>query len=271
MIAEDIPKKRLVPVAAAFAAVYATLRLVPISVIIGGSGRVFSTTEFIAPILGIVLGPYTGSLAALVGTFLGIMLTGRMNFFGLDFIPSMMNALVLGFLMRRRSLISILLYSALLALFFAHPSTLHFISVPFLTGKIEVPYVWLHIIVWILLVSPLSRRSVEWMLKGTGSKAVGAACVLTLIGTTAQQLAGTLLYASMAVPLMGLSPQALEAVWIAAFYTYPIERLIIVLPAASLVTVAVVKALKATGLFSTMGGMAQLHDRRQGEKKDEQA
>ncbi|MGB9023419.1 MAG: hypothetical protein WCC94_08295 [Candidatus Bathyarchaeia archaeon] len=255
MIPAEISHTRLISFAAAFAAVYGTFRLFPILVLIGGSGRVFSTTEFIAPLLGVVLGPYAGPVAAVVGTFLGIMITGRTNFFGLDFLAPMMNALVLGLLMRRKWLLSVLIYSALLALFFVHPSTLHFVSVPFLNGTTEFPFIWLHIVVWVLLVSPLGRRPVEWISGATRWKAIVSACLLALIGTMTQHLTGTLIFASMAVPLMGLTPQSLAKAWLAIFYVYPIERLVVVLPAATLVTFAVVKALKATGLLHQPSGM----------------
>ena len=254
MIAAEISRRRLVPLAATFAATYGVLRSVPISVMILGSGRVLTSSEFVAPLLGIILGPYAGSLAAVVGTFLGIALTGRMNFFGLDFLPVMVNALVLGFLMRKRWLFSALLYSALLALFFLHPLTLHFISVPLPNGAVELPFVWLHIVVWLLLLSPLSRKSVEWISGQTVSKAAGAVFLLALIGTAAQHLTGTLLFASLAVPLMGITPQTLTAGWVAVFYVYPVERLIIVL-AATVVNIAVVRALKVTGFLRTADGI----------------
>ena len=249
MITSEISKKRIVPFAATFAAVYGLLRLMPIFVMIGGSGRVFSTTEFAAPLLGIVLGPYVGSVAGVIGTFLGIMLTGRMNFFGLDFLPIMMNAAILGLLMRRRRIPAIVLYSALIALFLAHPSTLHFVPVSFLGSTVSIPFIWLHIITWIMLVSPLGMKSIEWISGASEKKRVTAACILSLIGTTAQHLTGTLLFASMAVPLMGMTPTTLNATWTAVFYTYPIERLAIILPAATVVTAAVVKTVQSTRLF----------------------
>ena len=251
MIPAEISSKRTVPLAATFAAVYGILRLVPIFVMIGGSGRVFSTTEFVAPLLGIILGPYVGSVAAVIGTFLGIMFTGRMNFFGLDFLPSMMNALVLGLLMRRRRIVAVTLYSALVVLFFVHPSTLHFASVPFSGGTVSIPFVWLQIISLALFVSPLSTKSVEWISGGSEKKRMIAACLLSLFGTTAQQLTGTLLFASMAVPLMGMTPKALAATWAAVFYTYPIERLAIILPAATVITAAVAKTIQSARLFHT--------------------
>ena len=251
MIPAEISKKRVVPLAATFAAVYGLLRLMPIFVMIGGSGRVFSTTEFAAPLLGIVLGPYVGSVAGVIGTFLGIMLTGRMNFFGLDFLPIMMNAAILGLLMRRRRIPAIVLYSALIALFLAHPSTLHFVPVSFLGSTVSIPFIWLHIITWIMLVSPLGMKSIEWISGASEKKRVTAACILSLIGTTAQHLTGTLLFASMAVPLMGMTPTTLNATWAAVFYTYPIERLAIILPAATVVTAAVVKTVQSMRLFQT--------------------
>ena len=248
MIAEKFSKKRLVPLAATFAAVYAILKFVPISFWIGGTGRVFTATEFVAPLLGITLGPYAGTVAAVVGTFLSIAFTWRMNFFGLDFLPVTVNVLVLGFLIRGKRLYSVLLYSALLVLFFVHPSTLRVVSVPFTNGGIEVPFVWLHIVAWVLLLSPLSKKSVDWICGMTVARATAAAFLLTLIGTTAQHLTGTLLFASMATPLMGITPETLGIRWLAVFYVYPVERLVVVL-GATVVTVAVVKALKAMGLI----------------------
>lgn len=248
MIAGEIQRTRLIPLAATLAAIYGTLRLAPISVVIGGLGRVFTASEFIAPLLGIMLGPYAGSLAAVVGTFLGIIFTGRMNFFGLDFLPSMMNALVLGFLMRKRWLPSALLYLVLLVLWFVHPSALHFVSVPLPNGRLEFPFVWLHIVAWLFLLSPVSNRSVEWISGRSALRVTGAGSLLALIGTTAQNLTGNLLFASMATPLMGISPEALERIWSISFCVYPVERLIIVVGATTII-VAMVKALRAAGFL----------------------
>ncbi len=246
MIAGADTRKRLVPFAAVFAAVYAALRLIPISAWIGIPGRVFTATEFFAPLLGTMLGPYAGSVAAVVGTFLGIMITGRMNFFGLDFLPVLMNALVLGFLIRGKWLVSVLLYSSVLVLFFVHPATLHFVPVPLQGGEIEIPYAWLHILTLLLLLSPFGRRSREWIRSGSVPKLTAAAVLLALVGTTAQHLTGNLLFASMATPLMGMTPETLHATWLATFWVYPFERLMIVLGATA-VMVAAVKALNALG------------------------
>jgi len=250
MMVTEISKKRLVPLAATFAAIYGALRLIPFSLWIGASGRAFTATEFVAPLFGIMLGPYVGSVAAVVGTFLAIILTGRMNFFGLDFLPVLANALVLGFLIRKRWLLSFLLYSLLLALFFVHPATLHFMSVPLWGGRVEVPFIWFHIIAWLLLASPLSTKSIDWIYEPTPWRTTVGAGILTLIGTTAQHLTGTLLFATMAKPLMGISPEALNVTWSAVFYVYPVERLIVI-SAGTIVAAAVTRALIAAGLVRT--------------------
>jgi len=252
MIGAEISKKQLVPLSATFAAVYGLLRLVPISAWLGLSGRVFTATEFVAPLLGIILGPYAGSVASVVGTFLGIALTGRMNFFGLDFLPVTTNVLVLGFLIQKKRIASVLIYSGLLVLFFALPSTLHFVLIPLPTGEVMLPFVWLHVVAWMALLSPLSKKSVEWISSASVPRAVSGACVLTLIGTTAQHLAGTLLFAGMAVPLMGMTAQALASTWVAVFYVYPIERSMIVLGSTT-VTFALVRTLKAASLLHMDG------------------
>jgi hypothetical protein len=118
-----------------------------------------------------------------------------------------------------------------------------------LGSTVSVPFIWLHILTWILLASPVSKKSIAWISGTSEKKRLIAACVLSLVGTTAQHLTGTLLFASMAVPLMGMSPTALQVTWTAVFYTYPIERLAVILPAATVVTAAVVKTVQSTRLF----------------------
>ena len=258
MIAGADSKKHLVPFAAMFAAVYGTLRLIPIAVWIGIPGRVFTASEFFGPLLGIILGPYAGSVAAIVGTYVGIVLTGRVNFFGLDFLPILANALVLGFLVKGKWSLSALLYSSLLILFFVDPATLHFVSIPLSSGGFDIPYAWVQIIAWLLLLSPLGRKSQGWIRSRSVPRMTVAAILMTLVGTTAQQLTGNLLFASMATPLMGISPEALGLIWATTFWVYPVERLIIVI-GATVATIAAVKALDAIGPSALVGAVSLDH------------
>ncbi|WP_455363492.1 hypothetical protein [[Eubacterium] cellulosolvens] len=230
---------------ASFAALYGVLRLVPIFAWIGGQGRVFTASDFVVSLYGILLGPYVGSASVIVGTFLGIAFTGRTTFFGLDFVPAMMNTLTLGFLIRRKRIVSVSLFTAMLVLFFLHPYTPNFLPVP--NTSIVFPFLWLHLLAYAVLLSPLNGKAVTWVTGPSTARMIPAVLVLSLIGTMAQHLAGNLLFASMATAVMGLTPSALALSWGAIFVVYPIERGLIV-GVTTIVGAAVIKALRAAGL-----------------------
>jgi len=230
---------------ASFAALYGILRLVPIFAWIAGQGRVFTATEFVVSLYGIFLGPYVGSASAIAGTFLGIAFTGRTTFFGLDFIPAAMNTLTLGFLMKRRRVVSVSLFTGMLVLFVFHPYTPKVISIP--NSGIAFPFIWLHLLAFALLISPLSGRAVAWVTGPSTAPMIPALLILSLIGTMAQHLAGNLLFASMATTVMGITPNALGFSWQGIFLVYPIERGVIV-GVTTIVGAAVIKALRAAGL-----------------------
>jgi hypothetical protein len=143
-----------------------------------------------------------------------------------------------------------LLYLALLALFFAHPSTLNFVAISLPNLDVTVPFLWLHIATWVLLVSPLGAISIEWIRGQNMQRMVTSTGFLVLVGTTAQHLTGSLLFASITVPMMGFTSEALHATWVAIFYAYPFERLMMILGGTT-VTVAVIKALRVTRLYET--------------------
>ena len=232
---------------ASFGALYAILKLVPIFAWIGGQGRAFTAAEFVVCLYGILLGPYVGSASVIAGTLLGIAFTGRTTFFGLDFVPAMMNTLTLGFIMRKRRVISVSLFTAMLVLFVLHPYTPKLLPVP--NTSIVFPFLWLHLLAYAVLLSPLSGRAVAWVTGPSTARMIPAVLLLSVIGTMAQHLAGNLLFASMATTVMGLTPSALSLSWVAIFLVYPIERSLIV-GVTTMVGAAVIKALRAAGLPS---------------------
>lgn len=233
---------------ASFAALYGVLRLVPIFAWIGGQGRVFTATEFVVCLYGILLGPYIGSASVIAGTFLGIAFTGRTTFFGLDFVPAMMNTLTLGFVMRKRRIISVSLFTVMLVLFLLHPYTPKLLPVP--NTSIVFPFLWLHLLAFAVLLSPLSGRAEAWVTGPSTARMIPAVLLLSVIGTMAQHLAGNLLFASMATTVMGLTPRALALSWVAIFLVYPVERSVIV-GVTTIVGAAVIRALRASGLLSS--------------------
>lgn len=229
---------------ASFGALYAILRLVPISAWIAGGGRVFTASEFVVSLYGILLGPYVGSLSAIAGTFLGIAFTGRTTFFGLDFVPATLNTLTLGFLMRRRRAYPVSLFTIMLVLFLFHPYTPKLIPIP--NTGIALPFLWLHLLAYALLLSPLSARAVDWVTGPSTTRMIPAMLTLSFIGTMTQHLAGNLLFASMATSAMGLTPSALALSWVGIFLVYPVERGVIV-GVTTVVGAAVIRALRAAG------------------------
>ena len=85
---------------AIFSALYAALRIIPTVPMIG-TGTTFHFSDILAPLLGILLGPYVGGISIIIGTFAAIGLGNPVTFFGLDFLPAFVVAVSLGLLVRR--------------------------------------------------------------------------------------------------------------------------------------------------------------------------
>ena len=86
---------------AIFAALYAALRIIPTVPMIG-TGATFHLSDILAPLYGILLGPFVGGAAILIGTFAAIGLGSSMPFLGLDFLPAFVVAISLGLLVRKK-------------------------------------------------------------------------------------------------------------------------------------------------------------------------
>jgi len=214
---------------ASLAAVYAILRIIPTFPLVGVPGAYFSVADVIASLYGILLGPYLGPLSIMLGTFIGYFAGRPPVFLGLDFMPAAINSMVVGFIMRGKRKYSIIIYLVLLALFFFHPYAPRMIQVGFKFGEdsFAFPFVWMHVIGLIILVSPvgahISRLINEKSIK---MSAIGF-LLLSLIGTLSQHLMGNLLFSSIILPT--LSAEAANTIWWGIFWVYPIERVIIVI------------------------------------------
>jgi hypothetical protein len=231
---------------AIFAALYAIVKLIPMGPMIGLSGT-FSVADCLAPIFGIILGPYIGGSSVILGTFLSFAFGRPVNFMGLDFMPAFVNTVSIGFLMRKKWIPAIILNIALLAVFMANLLTTWFINVPFGSTTIAVPFFWLHIVALAVLISPLGYKAGDWVksLK-PAFMAVGIA-ILAFVGTMMQHLTGNILTEVVRVQLTGvMTPETLTTiVWPAAFVLYPWERLALVIMSV-IVGVPLIKALKTT-------------------------
>ena len=93
-------RTKIIAAIAVFSALYAVLRPVPLGPMIG-LGQHFSISDFLAPLYGIILGPYIGGFSIIIGTFIG-MLGKPPVFMGFDFLPALINTLSIGFLIKRK-------------------------------------------------------------------------------------------------------------------------------------------------------------------------
>ena len=244
----DIIKKnsatKTIALLSIFTAIYVVLRIIPTVPMIGGSGS-FSLSDVIAPIFGLILGPYLGGLSVIIGSFLA-MFGKPPVFLGLDFLPATVAAVSVGLLMKRKWIQVIGLNLALLIVFLIHPNTSIFVNVPLSNITIPLPFAWLHILALLVLISPIGRKSVEWVntLK-TAKVAIGIA-FLFFIATMMQHLMGNLLFETI---FPAVYETNVVEIWPIIFFIYPVERAALVF-FGTIIGTPLVRILKKTFLIT---------------------
>ncbi|MDR2203730.1 MAG: hypothetical protein LBE76_05480 [Nitrososphaerota archaeon] len=139
-----------------FSALYAMLRYLPLGPMIGLAGS-FSLSDALAPLIGIIIGPFAGGISVITGTFAAIAFGKPVMFFGLDFLPGFINCVAMGFLIKRKWAPIIALYALLLGIFIVSPHSLLSVQV----GSLAIPFTWLHIVAFIVFLSPLRSIAVN--------------------------------------------------------------------------------------------------------------
>jgi len=223
-------KTKTLMLIAVFSALYFVLRMIPTFPMIGVSGGSFALADILASLYGLILGPFIGGFSIIIGTFLAIAAGKPIVFMGLDFLPALMNALIVGLIIRRRIVLSVSLNALLLALFLLHPYTAITIPIKFSQFETQFFFPWLHLIAFIILVSLTKSKVVDWLSKSLKNK-IAAVSILTLIGTMAQHLTGGLLWETIYGAFMNKAPEAFRLLGNAIFWVYPFERIFIVITA----------------------------------------
>jgi hypothetical protein len=224
-----------------FTALYVVLRFVPFSMLIGGAGGFLSISDFLPLIYGIIIGPYFGGLSVLIGNLTAMGMGRTVTFLGLDFLPDLVAVVSVGFLFRRKWLPVILLNAGLLAVFLAHPLTSIFVTIP--ATNISIPFAWMHIVAFVVLLSPLARKAPKWIesVKKTEWTTTAKQKYLTIgliifafIGTMMQHLTGDILFEVVFGQIGNppiISVASWPAQWSLVVLAYPIERTILIVSA----------------------------------------
>jgi len=229
-----IPKEsrtRRITLAASFAAIYFVLRSIPTFQMVGISGR-FTAGDFLLTTIAMTAGTWSGSVAVLLGTIAGFASRPPI-FLGLDFLPGVANVLVTSLIFTGRLRLARAMYLVVLFAFLISPYSLLF-------GLGPVPYAWLHMATFLLLLSPVARIIPGWVSASSGRQ-IAAVALLSLFGTMAQHLTGGILYEITAGWIGNVSPEKFQAFWQVIFWVYPVERIIIV-AISTTIALAVYKA-----------------------------
>lgn len=222
-------RTKIVASVVVFSALYTILRHIQIIPMIGVPAGKFSASDALAPLYGIILGPYAGGLSVTLGTFLAIASGRSVAFLGLDFLPALANAVAIGSLIRRKWGPVVVLNAVLLLLFLLSPYSLLLVPIPLGSTTSWVPFAWLHIIAFMVLISPLGRKAAQWIETLKMPRITIALVILAFIGTMMQHLTGNLVYQLVLGPISGAKPGDLTGFWLSIFFVYPWERLVLVL------------------------------------------
>ena len=240
-------KTKIIAFIAIFAAMYAVLRRIPTVPMVGVAGASFSLSDVAAPIYGAILGPFTGGLSVVVGTFLAMALGKSAPFLGLDFLPAAVNVIAISLLLKRKWLIVVILNAVLLVTFLLHPFTSILVNITIGETTFSFPFAWMHIVAFVVLISPLGRKASNWILTLEPYNIAKGLTVLAFVGTMMQHLMGNLLYETIFGQVLQYYSQVDFAtiIWPSVFFLYPLERFALVVLSV-VIGIPLVRILKKT-------------------------
>jgi hypothetical protein len=225
-----------------FTALYAVFAAIPIFQLVGSAGRI-SAAAIMAPIIGVLLGPYLGVLSAFLGGTIGLLYG---SFLPMSFVSGIVTTLCAGLLYGGKRAWCFIIYFVFLVLHSFYPGIGPVWLFPL--------YIWFQVVGLLLLFSPLQSmavknlkstvwsRSIRWPklrspLKHTAAKnltskniprALLSFFVISLTSTLAGQISGSL----TSLVLFPNPPIVQLGFFQVLCVQYPIERTIIALASA---------------------------------------
>ncbi len=217
---------------AVFTALYAVLAFLPMFQLISFFGKTITASTILAPIIGIILGPYLGPLSAFLGGTIGL---GLSPFFS----PPSLAAGVI------TSLCASLLYSgkrthcAIIYLLFLLAFGFY---MPIGPAWLFPQMMWFQIVGFIILISPVQSTAIKHLKSGSVTKFLFSFVLTSLTSTLAGQIAGSLVFEATFWPLIIPTVEGWKATWMVLTFVYPLER----------TTLAVFSALVGAPLFRVL-------------------
>jgi len=230
---------------ACFAALYAVLAFLPMFQIIGLFAKITAAT-IIAAIIGIVLGPYLGTLTTLLGGMIGLSLSPIFSLPSL--VAGIITALCAGLLYNGRRIPCALVYVVFLLAFGLYS--------PVGPIWLYAPMMWLQIGGLLVLVSPLQSWACKSFNPSNASKLVYAFFITSLTSTLAGQIAGSLVFELTAWPLLIPDVNLWRTNWQVLTFIYPAERTAIA-AFSVLIGVPLFRVLRSANLMPFSKNMKQ--------------
>jgi hypothetical protein len=198
-----------------FTALYTVFSFVKISPIIGLPGQTITAAAIVAPIIGIVIGAYLGTLATFLGGAVGLTLGALPQ---PSFVSGIVTAFFAGMHHKGRRVVCISIYVALLLAFSFYPTVG--------PAWLYPPLLWFQVLGLVTLISlqPTATRNLD---ANANSKLLYAFFVASLISTMAGQIAGSLIFEVISWPTLTPDVNSWRATWQVLTFLYPTERLII--------------------------------------------
>ncbi len=219
--------------AVTFTALYAVLGLMKISPIIGLPGQAITAAAIIAPLIGIILGPYLGTLSTLLGGAIGFSL-GFLS--QPSFASGIAAALSAGLVRSRRRVIALLFYVVLWFSLAFYPTVG--------PAWLYPAYLTFQAVGLIILIPPFQSTITKGFNSYRGSWLVFAYFATCLASTLAGQIAGSLAFVTM----VGGDVAFWTGTWLVTALTYPVERLIIA-AFASIIALSLHRVLRSANLL----------------------
>jgi len=220
-----------------FTALYAVFASIPIFQILGVPGRSITAAAITAPIIGVLLGPYLGTLSATLG---GVITFFVGSFFPPSFVSGIITTLCAGLLSKGKRMLCILVYLLLLVAFGFYPSVGPAWLFPL--------SMWFQVVGLLILVTPLQSLAGRSLKSDRNPRLLLAFFIMSLTSTLAGQISGSLAYVIFGFPpiLGGWTAQ-----WQSLTFLYPAERVIIALGSA-LIGAPLLRVLKSSNLVQTV-------------------